>query len=153
MTLHMDTMEETPLNDMTASEVLAGEGEFSNFVRALELSGVGDMLEKKGPYTVFAPNDEAFNMETIGGMMGQAKLMSVLLYFVVPGRYEYKNLGQLPLLVTVNGYPLALKKNGELTINGAHILRPDIPYNKGIIHVIDQVLYFNRPGNTLDSGD
>ena len=149
----MDTIEETPLNDMTASEVLASEREFSNFVRALELSGVGDMLEKKGPYTVFAPNDEAFNIETIGGMLSQAKLMNVLHHFIVPGRYEYKNLEQLSLLVTVNGYPLAIKNKEELTINGAHIFRPDIPYNKGIIHMIDQVLYFNGRGNTLDSGD
>ncbi len=138
----MDTIDETPLNDMTASEVLASEGDFSNFVRALELSGVGDMLEKKGPYTVFAPNDEAFNIKTVGGMLSQAKLMNGLHHYIVPGKYEYKNLEKLPLLVTVIGYPLALKMNEELTINGAHILRPDIPYNKGIIHMIDQVLSF-----------
>lgn len=139
--MYMDTIDETPLNDMTAIEVLAGEGEFSNFARALDLSGVGDMLEKKGPYTVFAPNDEAFNMETVGGMLSQAKLMNVLHHYVVPGKYEYRNLERLPLLITVIGYPLVVKKNEELTINGAHILRPDIPYNKGIIHMIDQVLY------------
>ncbi len=137
----MDTIDETPLNDMTAIEILASEGEFSNFVRALELSGVGDMLEKKGPYTVFAPNDEAFNMETVGVMLSQAKLMNMLHHFVVPGKYEYNNLGRLSLLITVIGYPLVIKKNEELTINGAHILRPDIPYNKGVIHMIDQVLY------------
>ncbi|HEY3421874.1 MAG TPA: fasciclin domain-containing protein [Methanocellaceae archaeon] len=137
----METIEETPLNDMTAIEVLSCEGEFSNFVRALELSGVGDMLEKKGPYTVFAPNDEAFNMETAGGMSSQARLMNALQYYVVPGRYDYRNLNNLPSLITVVGYPLALKKDHDLTINGAHILRPDIPYNKGIIHMIDQVLY------------
>ncbi len=138
----MDIIEETPLNDMTAIEVLASEGEFSNFVRALELSGVGDMLEKKGPYTVFAPNDEAFNAETVGGMLSQAKLMNMMHHYVVPGKYEYRNLELLPLLITVIGYPLVVKKNEELTINEAHILRPDIPYNRGIIHLIDQVLYF-----------
>jgi uncharacterized surface protein with fasciclin (FAS1) repeats len=137
----MDTIEEKPLDDMTAIEVLTGEGEFSNFVRALELSGVGDMLEKKGPHTVFAPGDEAFNPETAGGMMSQFKLMNALRYYVVPGKYDFNSLNMLPVLITVTGHPLILKKERDLTINGAHIFRPDIPYNKGIIHMIDQLLY------------
>ena len=99
------------------------------------------MLEKKGPYTVFAPNDDAFNFTTVGGMLSQAKLMNGLHHYVVPGKYEYKNLERLPSLISVIGYPLTIEKNGDLTINGAHIFRPDIPYNKGIIHMIDQVLY------------
>ena len=138
----MHATDDMPLNDMTAIEVLASEGEFSNFVRALELSGVGDMLEKKGPHTVFAPNDEAFNLETAGGMSSQFKMMNALQHYVVPGKYDLKSLTMLPLLITVTGYPLVLKLDMDLTINDAHILRPDIPYNKGIIHLIDQVLYF-----------
>lgn len=137
----METIEEKPLNDMTVVEVLACEGGFSNFIRALELSGVGDMLEKKGPYTVFAPNDEAFNIQTVGGMASQARLMNALQYYVVPGKYDYRSLNMLPVLITVVGYPLVLKMGEDLTINDARILRPDIPYNKGIIHMIDQVFF------------
>jgi uncharacterized surface protein with fasciclin (FAS1) repeats len=141
-TLHMVTIEAKPLNDMNAIEVLTGECEFSNFIRALELSGVGDMLEKKGPYTLFAPNDEAFNLETAGGMSSQFKLMNALQNYVVPGKYDRRSLTMLPVLITVTGYPLVIKMDADLTINDAHILRPDIPYNRGIIHLIDQVLYF-----------
>jgi uncharacterized surface protein with fasciclin (FAS1) repeats len=137
----MGAIEGQPLNDMTACEVLAGDREFSNFVRALELSGVGDMLEKKGPYTVFAPNDDAFNMETIGLMLSQTKLMHVLHHYIVPGKYEYANLEFLPGMITVIGFPLIIRKDTELTVNGARIIRPDMPYDKGIIHEIDRILW------------
>lgn len=133
--------DDRPLNDMTATEVLSAEGRFTNFVRALELSGVDDLLEKTGPYTLFAANDDAFNMETMGGMTSQSRLMDVLCHYVVPGKYEYVNLIRLPLLVTVIGSPIVLKAEDGVTVNGIHIVRSDMPYNKGIIHEIEGVLF------------
>ena len=133
-----------PLNAMTASEVLAGEGDFVNFVRALELSGVGGMLEKKGPHTVFAPMDDVFNAETIGGIIGSAKLDGVLRHFIVPGRYTYTDLHRLQVLKTVAGYPLVITAGDDrIRVSGAEIVRPDVPYDKGIIHEI------NRPFDEL----
>ena len=132
-----------PLNDMTAQEVLAEEGNFTNFARALELSGVGGWLEKKGPYTVFAPSDDVFNQETIGGMIGAAKLDDLLWHFIVPGKYSFEDLHRLQMLMTVSGYPLIITTAGGIRVSGAEIIRPDIPYNKGIIHEID------RPPETL----
>ena len=128
-----------PLNDMTASEVLAEEGDFVNFGRALELSGVGGMLERKGPYTVFAPTDGVFNAETIGSIIGSAKLDMVLWHFIVPGKYTYADLQRLPVLKTVSGYPLLITPgDGGIRVSGAEIFKRDIPYNKGIIHEIDR---------------
>ena len=125
-----------PLNDMTATEVLAEEGVFANFVRALELSGVGSMLERKGPYTVFAPSDDVFNQETIGSIISAAKLDEVLRHFIVPGKYTYEDLHRLQVLKTVSGYPLIITMRDGIRVSGAEIIKPDIPYNKGIIHEI-----------------
>lgn len=125
-----------PLNAMTASEVLASEGRFTNFVRALEISGVGGLLEKKGPYTVFAPTDDLFNPDTIGGMVSSAKLDDLLGGFIVPGKYASQDLGRLPALRTVSGYPLVIGAGNGITVNGVDIVKPDVPYDKGIIHEI-----------------
>lgn len=128
-----------PLNAMTAAEVLAEEGAFTNFIRALELSGVGDMLEKKGPYTVFAPMDDVFNTHTMGGIVGSAKLDELLWHFIVPGKYTYSDLQRLQVLKTVGGYPLIISFRDGVEVNGAEIVKPDVPYNKGIIHEITNV--------------
>ncbi len=125
-----------PLNEMTAAEVLAEEGGFSNFIRALEFSGVEDMLEKKGPYTVFAPMDDVFNEGTLGSVVGSARLEEALWHFIVPGKYAYQDLQRLQVLKTVGGYPLIISFRDGVQVNGAEIVKPDLPYNKGIIHGI-----------------
>jgi uncharacterized surface protein with fasciclin (FAS1) repeats len=127
-----------PLNDMTAREVLEGEGRFVNFVRALGLSGVGDMLEKKGPYTVFAPADDVFNAHTVGAVLGSARLDDLLYHFIVPGKYTSADLLRLQVLRTVNGYPLVIVARDGIEVSGAMIVTPDVPYNKGIIHEISK---------------
>ncbi len=127
------------LNDMTAVEVLAEEGEFTNFVRALELSGMGGILEKKGPYTVFAPMDDVFNRESVGGLIGSAKLDVIVGHFIVAGKYAYEDLYRLDVLMTVSGYPLAITTEGGIAVGGAKIVKQDVPYNRGIIHEITKV--------------
>ncbi len=127
---------ERPLNQMTASEVLEGEGRFTNFVRALGLSGVGDMLEKKGPYTIFAPDDGMFNIRSIGALAGAAGLEELLKRFIVPGKYTSADLGRLRLLKSVSGYPLAVVSRDGIEVGGAAVIKPDVPYDKGIIHEI-----------------
>lgn len=131
---------ERPLNQMTAPEVLGGEGRFVNFVRALELSGVGDILEKKGPHTVFAPADDVFNIHTVGALLGSARLGDLLYHFIVPGKYTSADLRRLQVLRTVNGYPLVIVSRNGIEVNGAMIVKPDVPYDKGIIHEINQVV-------------
>ena len=127
-----------PLNDMTAPEVLEAEGRFTNFIRALEISGVGGLLEKKGPHTVFAPVDDAFNETTIGSMISSMKLDMVLHHFIVAGKYTLEDLKRQPLLKSVNGYPLVVSVGEDVEVNGARIIKPDVPYNRGIIHEIDR---------------
>jgi uncharacterized surface protein with fasciclin (FAS1) repeats len=126
-----------PLNDMTASEVLSDEGRFSNFTRALEISGVGDMLEKKGPYTVFAPVDDAFNEKTIGALTSTYRLADYLYNFIVPGKYLLRDIERLQVLQTAGGYPLVITCRDGIEVSGAGIIKPDVPFNNGIIHEID----------------
>ncbi len=130
-----------PLNRMTVPEVLEGEGGFVNFIRALRLSGVGDMLERKGPYTVFAPSDGLFNIRTIGALVGSAGLGDMLYRLIVPGRYTSADLRRLQVLRTVNGQPLVIISGETIEVNGAVIVKPDIPYDKGIIHEINKGQY------------
>ncbi len=129
-----------PLNDMTAPEVLAEEGEFSNFIRALELSGVADMLERKGPYTIFAPTDDVFNMQMIGQITGSYELMDILYHFIVPGKYACRDIQRLQVLHTVSGFPLVITTTDGVRVGGAEIVKPDLPYNKGLIHEINMAI-------------
>jgi len=125
-----------PLNDMTAIEVLTDEGRFSNFIRALELSGVGDRLERKGPYTIFAPVDDVFNKKILGDMLSSMKIEQILYQFIVPGKYMLEDIRRLQVLQTVNGYPLVITIRDGIEVSGAEIVKPDVPYNKGVIHEI-----------------
>jgi uncharacterized surface protein with fasciclin (FAS1) repeats len=125
-----------PLNDMTATEVLAEEGRFRNFIRALELSGVGDKLEKKGPYTIFAPVDDVFNLQAIGDMLSSMKIEQMVYHFIVPGKYIFSDIHRLQVLQTVSGYPLVITARDGIEVSGAEIIKPDVPYDKGVIHEI-----------------
>jgi uncharacterized surface protein with fasciclin (FAS1) repeats len=129
-----------PLNDMTASEVLRDEGRFTNFIRALDVSGVGDMLEKKGPYTVFAPGDEVFNEHNIGALTSTYRLMDYLNNFIVPGKYMLEDIERLQVLQTVGGHPLLVTFRDGVEVCGARIIKPNVPYNNGVIHEIDMPL-------------
>ncbi len=129
-----------PLNDMTAPEVLTEEGKFTNFVRALELSGAADMLEKKGPYTIFAPVDEVFNVQYIGQITGSYELLEIVYRFIVPGKYTYKDIQRLQMLNTVSGFPLTITVKDGVRVGGAEITRPDLPYDKGLIHEINMAM-------------
>jgi uncharacterized surface protein with fasciclin (FAS1) repeats len=131
---------ERPLNQMTAPEVLEDEGRFVNFVRALGLSGAGGMLENKGPYTIFAPADDVFNVQTMGALLGSARLDDLLYHFIVPGKYMSADLRRLQLLRTVNGYPLVIVSHNSIEVNGATIIKPDVPYNRGVIHEINKTM-------------
>jgi uncharacterized surface protein with fasciclin (FAS1) repeats len=124
------------LNQMKAPEVLEGAGRFTNFVRALELSGVADRLERKGPYTIFAPDDDAFNFNTLGNVGGTAGLEDLLYRFIVVGRYVTEDLRRMQSLTTVNGYPLFISSGDGIQVNGAVVIKPDVPYEKGIIHEV-----------------
>jgi len=119
-------------------------GAFTTLVTAIEGAGLEATLAGDGPFTVFAPNDEAFEALPAGAVAAllaePAKLAKVLTYHVVPGRVSSQQVAHLTSAPTVNGEDLRVTANGGVQIDGAHVLSADIEAANGVIHVIDRVL-------------
>ncbi len=122
-------------------------GKFNTLVAAVKAAGLVDTLKGPGPFTVFAPTDEAFSklpagtLETLLKPENKAKLQSILLYHVVPGRVMAQDVMTLDLAKTAEGQNLTIKiMNGGVMVNNAHVIKTDIAASNGVIHVIDTVL-------------
>lgn len=137
----------TPAGEsLPIDEVLGRDGNFSTFIDAIELAGLQGVFTGPGPYTVFAPTDEAFERlpdAVMEDLLNDPKghLAEVLLYHMAPGRQTAAGIAENNTLATVQGSPLAVDTaGGEVTVDGARLLRADIPASNGIIHVIDTVM-------------
>lgn len=122
-------------------------GKFDTLVAAVKAAGLVDTLKGPGPFTVFAPTDEAFSklpagtLETLLKPENKAKLQSILLYHVVPGRVMAQDVMNLELAKTAEGQNVTIKiMNGGVMVNNAHVIKTDIAASNGVIHVIDTVL-------------
>ena len=121
------------------------DGRFSTLVSALQEASLFDTLRGEGPFTVFAPTDDAFNAvpsETLNTLLADpAALRDVLLYHVVPGRLLAAEVANLASIETAMGQPLTVSVEGNvIKINEAQIIMTDIEATNGVIHVIDAVL-------------
>ena len=118
-------------------------GTFKTLATALQAAGLVDTLKGKGPFTVFAPTDEAFakipKAQLDALLADKAKLTSVLTYHVVPGAAMAKDV-KAGKLKTVQGGDLNVTTDGGVRINGAQVTKADIVADNGVIHVIDQVV-------------
>lgn len=128
-------------------DVAAGAGSFTTLVAAVEAAGLVDTLKGDGPFTVFAPTDEAFAAlpeGTVEGLLqpeNRETLTSILTYHVVPAAVPASDLvGQTVAVRTVNGTRLTVDGRDGVSVDGATVTQPDIEASNGIIHVIDQVL-------------
>lgn len=122
-------------------------GNFNTLVAAVKAAGLVDTLKGPGPFTVFAPTDEAFaklppgTLESLLKPENTAKLRSILTYHVVAGNVLAKDVLKLHSANTVEGQSLAIKTvHGEVMVDGAHVTKTDIVASNGVIHVIDSVL-------------
>jgi uncharacterized surface protein with fasciclin (FAS1) repeats len=118
---------------------------FKTLLAAVNTAGLEETLNSHGPFTVFAPNDEAFGKLPAGALDGllkdKAKLTSILTYHVVAGRLTAKDLNDESVAKTEQDTDVAIsEKDGVILINNAKILQTDIECTNGIIHVIDTVL-------------
>jgi len=132
-----------PKADLVDTAVAAGN--FKTLTKALAAAGLVDTLKGKGPFTVFAPTDEAFAKLPAGTvealLKDKAKLTAVLTYHVVPGKVMAADAAKLTTASTVNGKPLKITaKAGVVMINNAKVLQADIEASNGVIHVVDSVL-------------
>jgi uncharacterized surface protein with fasciclin (FAS1) repeats len=122
-------------------------GNFKTLVAALKAADLVDTLKGPGPFTVFAPTDDAFaklpagTVETLLNLENKAKLRSILTYHVVAGKVMSQDVVKLDSAKTVEGQSIAIKLgDGGVMINGAHVIKADIEAGNGVIHVIDAVL-------------
>lgn len=122
-------------------------GSFKTLVAAVQAAGLVDTLKGPGPFTVFAPTDEAFaklpagTVENLLKPENKAKLASILTYHVVSGNVTAEQVVKMNSATTVNGKPLHIKvTNGSVMVNNANVIKTDIATSNGVIHVIDTVV-------------
>lgn len=127
--------------DIVDTAVAAGN--FTTLVTAIKAAGLVDTLKGKGPFTVFAPTDEAFakvpKADLDALLKDKAKLTAVLTYHVVPAKVMAKDV-KAGDASTVNGKPLKITTKYGVKVNNAKVTATDIEASNGVIHVIDSVL-------------
>jgi uncharacterized surface protein with fasciclin (FAS1) repeats len=134
-------MEETP--DIV--DIAVSDGRFTTLVTALQEANLVDTLKGEGPFTVFAPTDDAFNAlpdGTLEGLLADIPaLTDVLLYHVVPGKVMAADVVTLESADTVLGQPVSISvTDGNVMVDGANVIITDIEGSNGVIHVIDAVI-------------
>ncbi len=137
--------EEPAKKDIVDTAVAAGS--FKTLAAALKAAGLIDTLKGDGPFTVFAPTDEAFKklpegtVEDLLKPENKEKLVAILTYHVVPAKAMAKDVAGMKSAKTVNGKELKLKVDGnKVMVNKATVTSADIAASNGVIHVIDTVL-------------
>ncbi len=123
---------------------LAGEAGFTTLTAAIAAAGLEDALNNDGPFTVFAPTDEAFASLPAGTLESlladKDALTRVLLYHVTNGSVYAENVVDLRAAKTLNGEKIAINVDGGVQINDANVIETDVVARNGVIHVIDSVL-------------
>ncbi len=131
---------------MNIVEVAVNAGSFNTLVAAVKAAGLVEVLSGDGPFTVFAPTDEAFARIPDGQLEAlladKEALTKVLTYHVVPGKVMAEEVVGLTSAKTVNGQELTIEvMDGMVMIDGAHVVTTDIEATNGVIHVIDRVIF------------
>ena len=132
--------------DIVDTAVAAGD--FNTLVAAVEAAGLVETLKGEGPFTVFAPTDDAFaalpegTVQSLLQPENRDQLVAILTYHVVPGTVMSSDAaGQAVELETVEGGTVAVDgTGGGVTVDGANVVAADIEADNGVIHVIDQVI-------------
>jgi len=126
--------------------VASSAGNFTTLVTAIKAAGLVETLQGSGPFTVFAPTDEAFaklpegTLDDLLKPENKAKLAGILTYHVVSGKVMAADVKTM-MAKTVNGQELDIKvKDGAVTVNNAKCTKTDIDASNGVIHVVDTVL-------------
>jgi uncharacterized surface protein with fasciclin (FAS1) repeats len=122
-------------------------GSFKTLAAALKAAGLIETLKGSGPFTVFAPTDDAFaklppgTVENLLKPENKAQLVKILTYHVVSGKVMAADVTKLQTAKTVQGGSLAIKiTDGKVFVDNAQVTKPDIPASNGVIHVIDAVV-------------
>ena len=119
-------------------------GNFNTLVTAVKAAGLVDTLKGDGPFTVFAPTDEAFAKipaEDLNALLADKdKLTQVLTYHVVPGKVMASDVVKLASAKTVQGSEVSIDTSDGVKVDNANVIKTDIKTSNGVIHVIDTVI-------------
>jgi uncharacterized surface protein with fasciclin (FAS1) repeats len=126
-------------------ETAVSAGTFNTLVTAVKAADLVEVLSGPGPFTVFAPTDDAFDKlpeGTIAKLLeNKDKLKAILTYHVVPGKVMASDVVNLKSAKTVNGQQITIKvKGGTVMVDNAKVVKTDIDCTNGVIHVIDTVI-------------
>lgn len=125
-------------------DIAVGAGSFSTLVTAVQAAGLVETLKSPGPFTVFAPNDEAFAKLPPGTIttlvQNIPQLTRILTYHVVPGKLTKDDLAKLGTVTSVEGSTININCSDGFEVKNATVLAADIEADNGVIHVIDTVI-------------
>jgi uncharacterized surface protein with fasciclin (FAS1) repeats len=128
----------------TIVDVAVQAGKFNTLVQAVQAAGLVETLSGEGPFTVFAPTDEAFAQipqETLQAVLAdKEQLTAILTYHVVPGRLMAADVVRSTQLQTVQGQSITVSAEGGVRVDDANVIQTDIEADNGVIHVIDKVI-------------
>lgn len=125
-------------------DIAVDAGSFKTLVTAVQAAGLVDTLKSPGPFTVFAPTDDAFaklppgTIQTL--VQNIPQLTRILKYHVVPGKLMKADLAKLSSVTSVESSPIKIDCSDGFEVKNATVVAPDIEADNGIIHVIDTVL-------------
>ena len=133
---------EPQAKDIVDTAVAAGN--FKTLAKALAAAGLVETLKGAGPFTVFAPTDEAFAKLPAGTLEAlladKAKLTAVLTYHVVPGKVMAADVVKLKDAKTVQGQSIKIDTTSGVKVDNANVVKTEIACSNGVIHVIDSVI-------------
>lgn len=125
-------------------DIAVSAGAFSTLVTAVQAAGLVETLKSPGPFTVFAPNDEAFaklppgTIQTL--VQNIPQLTRILKFHVVSGRLTQADLAKLGTVTSVEGSPISINCSNGFEVKNATVVAADIAADNGVIHVIDTVI-------------
>lgn len=125
-------------------DIAVSAGSFQTLVTAVQVAGLVDALKSPGPFTVFAPNDEAFAKLPPGTVESLVKsppqLGRILKYHVVAGRLMKEDLAKLNSVTSLEGSPIPIDCSDAFEVKNSTVIAADIEADNGVIHVIDRVI-------------
>jgi uncharacterized surface protein with fasciclin (FAS1) repeats len=137
-------------HSMDIVDTAVGAGSFTTLVAAVQAAGLVDTLKGEGPFTVFAPTDEAFaalpegTVESLLMPENKDQLVSILTYHVIPGKVMAADVNAKKMGVkTVQGSEVTVNGMSGVKVDGANVVSADIEASNGVIHVIDAVILPN----------
>jgi uncharacterized surface protein with fasciclin (FAS1) repeats len=128
-------------------DTAVGAGSFNTLVAAVQAADLVDTLKSEGPFTVFAPTDDAFaklpagTVEDLLKPENKDKLKAILTYHVVSGKFMAKDVVTMKMAETVNGQSFMINMDADtVMVDNAKVVQTDIECSNGVIHVIDTVI-------------